>query len=193
MWWLRPRGAWRKARVLARLALVLAAAGLTAGCFEPLYGAHPTPGGDSVHDKLASIVLAPTKPAKGTPQERVSVELNNALQFSLGGGAGLSASTATYRLDITSTPTEITVVIDPNTGRPETQIGRVVASYTLVEIATGKAVVRDSTIAEVDYDIPGPQQRFAKQRAQRDAEDRAVQVVAETIRNRLASYFVAGT
>ena len=193
MWWLRPRGAWRKARVLARLALVLAAAGLTAGCFEPLYGAHPTPGGDSVHDKLASIVLAPTKPAKGTPQERVSVELNNALQFSLGGGAGLSASTATYRLDITSTPTEITVVIDPNTGRPETQIGRVVASYTLVEIATGKAVVRDSTIAEVDYDIPGPQQRFAKQRAQLDSQDRATNVVAEAIRNRLASYFVAGT
>jgi LPS-assembly lipoprotein len=193
MWWLRPRGTWRRARVMARLALVLAAAGLTAGCFEPLYGAHPTPGGDSVHDKLASIVLAPTKPAKGSPQERVSVALNNALEFSLGGGARVSASTATYRLDITSTPAAITVVIDPNTGRPETEIGRVVASYTLVEIATGKAVVRDSTIAEVDYDIPGQQQRFTKQRARRDAEDRAVQVVAETIRNRLASYFVAGT
>jgi len=67
------------------------------------------------------------------------------------------------------------------------------ASYSLVEIATGKVVVRDSTIAEVDYDIPGPQQRFAKQRAQRDAEDRAVQLVADTIKNRLASYFVAGT
>ena len=44
--------------------------------------------------------------------------------------------------------------------------------------ASGKAVVRDSTIAEVDYDVPGPQQRFARQRAQRDAEDRAVQLVA---------------
>jgi LPS-assembly lipoprotein len=34
---------------------------------------------------------------------------------------------------------------------------------------------------------------MAGQRAARDAEDRATQVIAETIRNRLASYFVAGT
>jgi LPS-assembly lipoprotein len=193
MWWREPRRAWRRARVLARLAVALAAASLTAGCFEPLYGAHPAPGADSVRDKLAAIALAPMKPLKGTPQERVAVGLHNALEFGLSGGAGLSASTATYRLEVSAAPSEITVVIDPVTGRPESQIGRVTASYTLVEIATGKAVVRDSTIAEVDYDIPGPQQRFAKQRAQRDAEDRAVQLVADTIRNRLASYFVAGT
>ena len=37
------------------------------------------------------------------------------------------------------------------------------------------------------------EQRFAKQRAQRDAEDHAIQLVADIIRNRLASYFVAGT
>jgi hypothetical protein len=30
------------------------------------------------------------------------------------------------------------------------------------------------TIAHVDYDIPGSQQRFAGQRARRDAEDRAI-------------------
>ena len=191
MWWREPQLAWRRARILARLAIALAAAGLTAGCFEPLYGAHP--GTDSVRDKLAAIALAPIKPLKGTPQERVAVGLHNALEFGLSGGAGLSASTATYRLEVNAAPSEITVVIDPNTGRPESQIGRVNASYSLVEIATGKVVVRDSTIAEVDYDIPGPQQRFAKQRAQRDAEDRAVQLVADTIKNRLASYFVAGT
>jgi LPS-assembly lipoprotein len=54
-------------------------------------------------------------------------------------------------------------------------------------------VVSDSTFAHVGYDIPGPQQRFAKERAQINAEDRAVQVAADAIRNRLASYFVAGT
>jgi LPS-assembly lipoprotein len=53
-------------------------------------------------------------------------------------------------------------------------------------------VVSDSTVAHVDYDIPGSEQRFAKSRAQRNAEDLATQVVAERIRNRLASYFVAG-
>jgi LPS-assembly lipoprotein len=53
--------------------------------------------------------------------------------------------------------------------------------------------LHDSTFANVDYDSPGQEQRFAIQRAQRDAEDRAVQTAADTIRNRLASYFVAGT
>jgi LPS-assembly lipoprotein len=79
------------------------------------------------------------------------------------------------------------------TGRPTAQIDSVVAYYQLVEIATGKTVVSDSTTAHVDYDIPGQQQRFAKARAGRNAEDLATQVVAERIRNRLASYFVAGT
>jgi LPS-assembly lipoprotein len=54
-------------------------------------------------------------------------------------------------------------------------------------------LINDMAVAHVDYDIPGSQQRFAGQRARRDAEDRAIQVVAEAIRNRLASYFVAGT
>ncbi|HXD13693.1 MAG TPA: LPS assembly lipoprotein LptE [Xanthobacteraceae bacterium] len=193
MWWREPRIGWRRAGLLARLAIALAAASLTAGCFEPLYGSRPSPGADSVHDKLASIALAPMNPPKGTPTERVAVQLHNALQFDLTGGGASSASTATYRLEVSAAPSEITVVIDPVSGRPDAQIGRVTAHYVLTEIASGKAVVRDSTIAEVDYDVPGPQQRFARQRAQRDAEDRAVQLVAETIRNRLASYFVAGT
>ncbi len=42
-------------RLLARLAVVLAAAGLIAGCFQPLYGRGPTPDADSVHDKLAEV------------------------------------------------------------------------------------------------------------------------------------------
>ena len=67
------------------------------------------------------------------------------------------------------------------------------ATYRMVEIATGKIVLQDSTFARVSYDIPGTQQRFAKQRALLDAEDRAAKVAAEAIRNRLASYFVAGT
>ena len=88
---------------------------------------------------------------------------------------------------------QFTAYLDPTTGRPNTQISSVNAIFSLIEIATGKIVVSDSTFAHVDYDIPGSQQRFAKQRAQRDAEDHAVEVLAEAIRNRLASYFVAGT
>jgi hypothetical protein len=70
---------------------------------------------------------------------------------------------------------------------------RVSATYQLVEIATGKIVLKDSTFANAGYDILGPQQRFAKDRVQVDAQNRAANLAAEAIRNGLASYFVAGT
>jgi LPS-assembly lipoprotein len=113
------------------------------------------------------------------------------LQFDLNGAAGAIAPT--HRLDVTVTPTGVTVSIDPVTGRPQEEIGGVNATYRLVEIATARIVLTDSTFAHVGYDIPGSQQRFAKQRALLDAEDRAAKMAAEAIRNRLASYFVAGT
>jgi LPS-assembly lipoprotein len=49
------------------------------------------------------------------------------------------------------------------------------------------------TFARVSFDIPGQQQRFARARGLRDAEDRASQIIAEHIRSRLASYFVTGS
>jgi LPS-assembly lipoprotein len=179
---------------MKRLAAVVAAASLTAGCWQPLYGTHESVGGvpDSVHFSLAAVDVPAIKAPLGSPVERVAVMMHNALEFDLHGGAGPSAPT--HRLVVNVGTTQWTVVIDPNTGRPNAQIDSVSAYYSLIEIATGRVVVSDSTFAHVDYDIPGSaQQRFAKQRAQRDAEDRATQVVAERIRNRLASYFVAGT
>jgi LPS-assembly lipoprotein len=128
---------------------------------------------------------------QGTPQARVAVTIRNALQFDLNGAAGAIAPT--HRLEVTVTPIDVTVSIDPITGRPQEEIGGVTATYQLVEIATAKVVLKDSTFAHVGYDIPGSQQRFAKQRALLDAEDRAAKVAADAIRNRLASYFVAGT
>ena len=186
MWWLEDR-----IKPLTRLAVVLAAAGLLAGCFEPLYGRNPSVGDDSVRDKLAEIVIAPIPLRQGTPQARIAVAIRNALQFDLNGAAGAIAPT--HRLDVTVTPTGVTVSIDPVTGRPQKEIGGVNATYRLVEIATARIVLTDSTFAHVGYDIPGSQQRFAKQRALIDAEDRAAKMAAEAIRNRLASYFVAGT
>jgi len=188
MWWLRERAAPRR---LARLAIVLAAAGLVAGCFEPLYGSRPSIDAESVHDKLSAVEIAPIPTRQGSPEARLAVALRNALQYDFNGGAGANAPT--HRLQVIVSGTSMTVIIDPTSGRPTAQIGGVTANYQLVEIATGKVVIKDSTYSHVDYDIPGPVQRFAKQRAQRNAEDRAVEGVAESIRNRLASFFVAGT
>ena len=186
---------WREQRVelfrLARVVIALAAAGLTAGCFEPLYGRGPNPDGDSVHDKLAAVLIKQIPAHQGTEDARLAVGMHNALQFDLNGGAGANAPT--HRLEVTLNSTQVSVITDPVTGLTTAQVDGVTASYRLVEIATGKVVFKDTSYAHVDTDIPGSQQRFAQQRAERDAEDRAVQAVAETIRNRLASYFVAGT
>jgi len=179
---------------MKRFAAVVAAASLTAGCWQPLYGTHESVGGmpDSVHFRLAAVDVAAIKAPLGSPVERIAVMMRNALEFDLHGGSGPSAPT--HRLVVNVGATQWTVVINPTNGRPDAQISSVVAYYSLVEIATGKTVVSDSTVAHVDYDIPGSgEQRFAKNRAQRDAEDRATEVIAQTIRNRLASYFVAGT
>lgn len=178
-------------RQFARLAVALGAASLTAGCWQPLYGSHASVGGDSVKDKLAAIDIPQIVAAQGSPVQRLAVAMHNALQYGLNGGAGATAPT--HKLVVNLGTTQWTVTIDPASGRPSAQIDSVSANYQLVELATGKTVVNDNTWAHVDYDIPGVEQRFAKQRAQRDAEDKAVQVVAGAIRNRLASYFVAGT
>jgi LPS-assembly lipoprotein len=188
MWWLE-RGI---VRASIRLGFMLAAAGLVAGCgFQPLYGRNPSLGDENIRDKLAEVLIAPIQKKQGSPQARVAVNIYNALQFDLNGGATPVAPT--HRLQVTVTPTDITVVIDPTSGRPEEEIGGVSVTYQLIEIETAKVVLTDGTFAHVGYDIPGPQQRFAKQRAQIDAQDRAAQLAADAIRNRLASYFVAGT
>jgi LPS-assembly lipoprotein len=176
-------------RTLARLAIVLAAAGMTAGCWQPLYGSHP--GVEGVQDKFAGIDIPPLKVMKGTPDERIAVAIRNALQYDLHNGA--NTYSPVYTLKVTIGGGQFTAVIDPTSGRSDTQIETITAVYELIELATGKIVVKDNAYSHVSYDIPGPQQRFAGQRARRDAEDHAVQVLADTIRNRLASYFVAGT
>ena len=195
MWWCKrnaARGrltpAWGR---VARLAVVLAAAGLTAGCFQPLYGTQPSVATDSVRDKLQQIDVPVIPAAKGQTVARIAVALRNSLQYGLNGAAGANAPT--YTLKVGVGVTNLSIIVDITSGRPDAQVASVIASYQLIEIATGKVVLSDSTFAHVDYDIPGAAQRFAKQRAERDAEDRATEVVSDAIRNRLASYFVAGT
>jgi LPS-assembly lipoprotein len=191
MWWPEPLRRWRHLTRVARLAVPLAVAGLTSGCFEALYATRPAVAPESVQDKFAAIEVSPIPASQGTPAQRVAVGMYNALEFDLHNGG--HANAPLYRLVVQIGTSQFTAVTDPTTGRPDAQINSVNANYQLIDLATGKTVVRDNCFAHVDSDIPGSQQRFAKQRAERDAEDHAIQMVAETIRNRLASYFVAGT
>lgn len=178
-------------RRLAPAAVVLALGLLTAACFQPLYGNHSLAPGDSVRDRMSAIEIAPIAAKNGTPEARLAVALRNSLMFDLNNGAAPVAPT--HRLTITLNAAATTVIVDVASGRPETQVEGVNASFTLTEIATQKVVLNSSTFGRASFDIPGSAQRFARQRANRDAEDRAVDAVADNIRNRLASFFVAGT
>ena len=84
------------------------------------------------------------------------------------------------------------VIVDLTSQRPDVENVGLDVQYTLKDLATGKDVIKTTTFARVSYDIPGAEQRFARIRGLRDAENRAAKVIAENIRNRLASYFVAG-
>ena len=85
------------------------------------------------------------------------------------------------------------IMTDVTTGRVLAEITGIDASFTLTELATGKVVMRGRTFSRVSSDYPGQQQRFARVRARLDAENRAAKVIAENIRTRVASFFVAGT
>jgi LPS-assembly lipoprotein len=184
MWWPEiPR--------LARLLLALALAGLTAGCFQPLYGEQSALGSAGIGDKLSGVDVAPIDAPNGTRLSRVGVEVRNSLMYELTGGG--AAAAPNYKLEIRLTSQQTLVIIDINTARPDIQNYGIDAVYTLTDITTGKKVITGQTFSRVSYNIPGQQQRFAGDRGLRDAEDRAAKVISENIRSRLASYFVAGT
>jgi LPS-assembly lipoprotein len=179
-------------RRVARFVGALALAGLTAGCFQPLYAERPTPaGGVNVASQLSAVDVAPIDAPGGSRLSRVSVGVRNELIYDLtGGGGGYSP---THRLDVKLTAQQLQVIVDINTARPDINNYGIDSTYTLTELATGRVVVKGQTFARVSYNIPGQQQRFAGERGLRDAENRAAKEIAENIRSRLASYFVAGT
>jgi len=187
MWWLEPH---RKVRQLPRLALALALSGLVAGCFQPLYGAR-TMDGSSVADQLRLVDVAHINVPNGTPEASLASELRNVLIFELAGGAATPAPT--HRLTIQMNTIRQQVIVDITTSRPDVEQTGINANYTLTEIGSGKVVVTGRTFSRVSYDNPGQEQRFARARGRRDAEHRAAKVIAENIRARLASYFIAGT
>ncbi len=176
---------------ITRLLLALALAGLTAGCFQPLYGDQTVVGGSGVRDKMSAVEVAPVASTVGTRLPRVGLEVRNELIFQFTGGG--QPNTTGYKLFVNISSTNLQVIADVNTARSDVQNYGIDASYRLIEIGTGKQVVTGTTFSRVSYDTPGQQQRFAGVRGLRDAENRAAKVIAENIRSRLASYFTAGT
>src|SRR3954451_7338916 len=177
-------------RIAARLVAVAALAGLTAGCFQPMYAEHAdgTPG---LRDKLMGIELPPVDKPNASLEARIGVDIRNALAFKLYGTA--TGTAPTHKLVLRFQTSRSSLIVSQTTGLPTTENVGVDVQYNLVELATNKSVMTGTTFARTSYDIPGSYQRFARQRAFRDAEDRASEEVAEKIKTRLAAYFTAGT
>jgi LPS-assembly lipoprotein len=176
---------------LAKLVLAMSLAGLTAGCFQPLYGTQPAGGRAGIADKLDTVEVAPVDAPNGTRLARIGVNVRNELIYALTGGGAQGATN--YKLVVRLSSTNLQVIVDVTSGRPDIQNYGIDAVYTLVDVTNGKPVITGTTFSRVSYNIPGQQQRFAGDRGLRDAEDRAAKVIAENIRSRLASYFTAGT
>jgi len=174
-----------------RLTAAMLAAGSAAGCFQPLYADRGVTGKPGLRDALSSIRVNQIDAPNGTPEARLAVELRNQLLFDLTGGAGTNSPT--HELTIGMTSQRSSVIVDLTSQRPDVENFGVDVVYVLKDLATGKVVVRSQAFARVSYDTPGSDQRFARIRGLRDAENRAAKVVADQIMSRLASYFVAGT
>jgi LPS-assembly lipoprotein len=169
-------------RVLAhgriiRAAAALVIAALAGGCFQPLYGEQSPTGGPVLRDQLSAVDVLQIAAPKGTDEARIAVEIRNALLYDFTGG-GYPAP-PTHRLKIAMATTRASIIVDVNTSRPDVENYGINVTYTLTEIGTGKIVVTGTT--------------FARVRGLRDAELRAAKVVADNIRSRLSSYFIAGT
>ena len=177
-------------RIAARLLAVAALAALTAGCFQPMY-AERNDGTPGLREKLMGVDLPPINKANASREARVGVEVRNALAFKLYGTA--TGMPPTHRLDIRFSTSKSSLIVDPNTGLPNSENYGIDCQYNLIEVVSGKSVMTGTTFSRVSYDMPGSYQRFARNRAVRDAEDRAANEIAENITTRLAAFFTAGT
>src|ERR687884_416579 len=131
MWWRNP----------VRIAAVIALGALNAACFQPLYASRSVAGGTPLGTQLAQVqhIDAPN----GTPESRVAVELQNALDFEMNGGGGMISPT--HRLKVRMTVARSSIISDITTGRVEAEITGIDATFTLTELATGKAVMNGRT------------------------------------------------
>src|SRR3954465_12170689 len=124
-------------RIAVRLLAVAALAGLTAGCFQPMYAEH-TDGTPGLREKLGGIELPPIDKPNASRDARIGVEIRNALAFKLYGSA--TAMPPTHRLAIRFTPSRSSLMVDPATALPSSENYAVDAQYNLIEIASNKSV-----------------------------------------------------
>ena len=156
---------------------------LVGGCqVRPLYS-DPGPVGStaagasgSVRSKLATVSVNPAG-------DRVTQEVRNNLIFLFGGGAGEPVHPAyTMQVGIIAQNISLALIqnaVNDRSGQPTAGTIRMTGNYVLTRISDGQVVGSGSRLVTADYDAP--RQRFAVERAYRDAYNRAASEVAESL------------
>src|SRR5262249_48634279 len=93
-----------------RTAAALAVAGLLAGCFQPLYGDRSIDGSPTLRDSLSAVAIDQISAPKATDEERLAVEIRNALIFDFTGGG--YAAPPTHRLKVAISSTRASIIVD---------------------------------------------------------------------------------
>jgi LPS-assembly lipoprotein len=169
----------RNCRRLAGAAML---AGMLAGCFQPMYADRSLTGvdGPNLREAMRDVEIAKV-------DGRVGQEIRNDIIFELSGGEG-SPTGAPYRLNLQIATNSSSAIINVQTGLPDNETVAIDVTYKLQNVADDKIVLTDKAVARVSIDRT--QQRYARVRALRDAENRAAKLVAEQIRARVASFFL---
>jgi LPS-assembly lipoprotein len=168
---------------VVRLACVAGMSLSLSACFRPLYG--PTASGESIQALLSSVQVDDVAMAQG--QERLGHYLRSELIFDLD-GSGQPAKKR-YRLKLSGSETVQTPIVSSTTGRAEA--GTIVGSirYSLEDLDGVKIIAEGVATSTATYDRSV--QRFASQRAARDAEIRLADTLADQIKTRIASVLAA--
>jgi LPS-assembly lipoprotein len=164
---------------MRKILLAFALLGLSACALEPMYGSLRPDGQPSVGSNLANIEIS-------TIGGRAGIALRNEMIFVFTGG-GQPVENGRYRLDIALQENVTPTQYEQISGRPTSALQYMSATYFLTDRITNKKIYQSRSFARTTYDQDI--QRFANIRAARDSEDRAVKVLAQEIRNSLASYF----
>ena len=160
------------------LGIVLGAAALAGGCFQPLYADYTvSKTGGSVKSALRSVEFPEIKGLMGH-------YLRNELVFELD-GSGDPDAPKRLRFDTNLSESIEVVTVDYANGRADSAILIVRADWRVTKIEGSQVVSSGTNVVRIPYERSS--QRFATVRAARDAQIRAAKNLATLIRGQLAA------
>ena len=154
---------------------------LSACQVRPLYSTDTTTG-QTLAAELSTIEIAPAK-------DRIEQEIRNHLIFAFTGGGAPSSPAYRLVMDVQNVTSDLD--IESGTGLAKTTRVRLTATYRLIRLVDNAVATKGSSFFTASF--ARSSQRFANDRAELDAQNRAAEQVANDIQLRLSAYLAAGT